>query len=385
MRFLYLIWCNLKRKKIRTTLTLLSIVVAFLLYGYLAAIQQGLDMGVSVAGADRLVVRHKVSIIQTLPESYEARMERLEGVVDATPATYFGGVYQDPINFFAQTPVKPAEYLAMYPEFVVPPDQMRAWEETRTGAVVGRTIAERFEWSVGDRVPLQATIWPRQDGGRTWEFDIVGIYDSEDPAADLTQFFFRYDYFREVLPEGARGQVGWYVVRVSDPDRAVEVSNAIDAEFANSPAETRAETELAFVQGFAKQIGNIGAIMTAVLSAVFFTILLVAGNTMGQAVRERIQEIGVLKAIGFTHVQVLGMVLGESVLLGVIGGLAGLGIAVVAISGGDPTGGVFPIFFFPVRDIVIGLFLTVLLGLVAGMLPALQALRLSAVDALRRQ
>lgn len=385
MKYVGLLWSNLKRKKIRTALTLLSILVAFLLFGYLAAIRTGLSAGINIAGVDRLVVRHKVSIIQQLPESYELRMEKIDGVLAATPATWFGGVYQDPTNFFAQMPVKPDEFMAMYPEYDVSAEHMNAWRETRSGAIVGSAIAERFEWEVGDRIPIQATIWPRADGGRTWEFDIVGIYDSEEQGADLTQLFFRYDYFRESLPEGARGQVGWYIIRVADPERAAEVSKAIDAEFANSPAETRAETELAFMQGFANQIGNIGKLAVAVLSAVFFTILLVAGNTMGQAVRERIQEIGVLKAVGFTHGQVLGLVLGESVLLSMLGGLVGLLAAYILISAGDPTGGALPVFYFPTPDIVIGLVLTVVLGLVAGLLPGLQALRIGAVDALRRQ
>lgn len=385
MKYLGLIWSNLMRKKVRTALTILSILVAFLLFGYLAAVRNGLEMGITIEGQDRLVVRHKISIIQTLPESYEMRMEQIDGVVDATPATWFGGVYQDPMNYFAQMPVKPDEWLTMYPEFTVPADQLRTWAETRTGAIVGRVIAERFEWQVGDRVPIQASIWPRADGSWTWEFDIVGIYDSEDPSADLTQMFFRYDYFREAVPEEARGQVGWYVVRVDDAERSVEIASAIDAEFANSPAETRAETEMAFIQGFANQLGNVGNIMVAIFGAVFFTILLVAGNTMGQAVRERVSEIGVLKALGFTHRQVLAMVLGEAMVLSAIGGFAGLGLALLLISRGDPTGGAFPIFFFPTADLITGVMLTLVLGAAAGLLPGIQALRLGAVDALRRQ
>lgn len=384
MKYAVLVWSNLRRKKVRTALTIASILVAFLLFGYLAAIRQALDFGVSVAGADRLVVRHKVSIIQLLPASYEARMERLDGVVEATPLTWFGGVYQDPANFFMQAPVKPDEFLAMYPEFVVPPEQVEAWRANRIGALVGRTIADRYGWKIGDRVPIQATIWSQSDGGRTWEFEVSAIYDGAEQGTDTTQFLFHQDYFDEAVPEQRRGEVGWYVVRVADPGRAVEVSKAIDQEFANSPAETRAETELAFVQAFAKQVGDIGAIMVAVLSAVFFTILLVAGNTMGQAVRERIEEIGVLKAIGFSHGQVLGMVLGESCAMSMLGGLVGLAVAFVLISSGDPTGGAFPMFFFPPRDIAIGVGLTAVLGIVAGMLPALQALRLRAADALRR-
>jgi putative ABC transport system permease protein len=331
------------------------------------------------------MVRHKVSLIQPLPESYEAQIEQIDGVVDATPATYFGGVYQDPMNFFMQTPIKPLEYLAMYPEFLVPDEQIEAWLNTRTGAVVGRAIADRFEWEIGDRVPIQATIWPKRDGSRLWEFDIVGIYDGAEPATDTTQFLFRYDYFDEARPDGMRGVVGWYIVRVDDPDRSVEVANAIDERFANSPAETAAETELAFVQGFAKQVGNIGKIITGVLSAVFFTILLVAGNTMAQTVRERISEIGVLKAIGYTHRQVLGLVLAESLLLAGGAGLAGIALAWYLISLGDPTGGAFPMFFFPPAEIAIGALLAVTLGLAAGAFPAMQAMRLDVASALRRK
>ncbi len=247
MKHFHLVWSNLKRKKIRTTLTFLSIFIAFVLYGYMASVKQALSFGVEVAGADRLVVRHKVSIIQMLPESYEARIEQLDGVADATHLTWFGGVYQRPSNFFGQFPVNPDEYLAMYPEFLLPDDQMQAWRETRTGAMVGRGIADRYGFEIGDRVPLQATIWSKRDGGRTWEFDIVGIYDGAEKGVDDTQFLFRYDYFDEARVEGARGQVGWYIVQVADPGRAAEVASAIDNAFANSPAETKAETEGAFV------------------------------------------------------------------------------------------------------------------------------------------
>jgi putative ABC transport system permease protein len=355
------------------------------LFSYLSAIGTALEFGVSVAGADRLVVRHKVSLIQPLPESYEARMEQIDGIVDATHATWFGGVYQDPRNFFMQAPVEPLEYLAMYPEFEISEEQLEAWLSTRTGAIAGRATAERYGWEIGDRIPIQATIWYRVDGSRLWEFDLVGIYDAEDPAADTTQFLFRYDYFDEARQEGTRGLVGWYMVRVEDPDRAAEVANAIDVEFANSSYETSTETELAFVQGFANQVGNIGAIITGVLSAVFFTILLVSGNTMAQAVRERIEEIGVLKAIGFTHGQVLRMVLSESMLLAGGAGVAGLAIGWFLISLGDPTGGAFPMFFFPSEDIAAGAALAVVLGIVAGFFPAMQAMRLQVAEALRRK
>lgn len=383
MKFLYLIWGNLKRKKTRTVLTGLSILVAFILYGYLAAIRQAFAMGIEVAGADRLMVRHKVSIIQSLPQSYQARIAGLDGVDAVTHASWFGGIYQEPKNFFPQHPVVPEEYLDLYPEFLLPEDQKQAWLKTRTGAVVGRGTAERFGFKIGDKVPIQATIWAKQDGGRTWEFDIVGIYDGAKKGTDNTQFLFRYDYFDEARGIG-KGQVGWYMVRVKDPDRAAAIAKAIDDLFANSPFETKAETEAAFVQGFANQVGNIGAIMMAIMSAVFFTILLVAGNTMGQSVRERLQEIGVLKSLGFTHGQVLGLVLGESCCLALIGGGIGLALSWVLIAGGDPTKGFLPLFYFPVQDLIAGAVLVLVLGLAAGILPALQAQRLSVANALRR-
>jgi putative ABC transport system permease protein len=383
MKYVHLVWSNLKRKKVRTILTFFSILIAFILFGYLVAIKTAFDMGVSVAGADRLIVRHKVSIIQLLPETYEADIEQIDGVADAVHGTWFGGVYQRPSNFFAQVPVVPEEYMAMYPEFLLPEEEMEAWLSTRTGAIAGRAIAERFGWEVGDRIPIQATIWYRQGHEMMWEFDLVGIYDGAEQATDTTQFLFRYDYFDEAR-EGGRGLVGWYIVRVEDPDRAVEIADAIDAEFANSPAETSAETEMAFVQGFAKQVGNIGAIMVGVLSAVFFTILLVAGNTMAQSVQERLGEIGVLKAIGFTHGQVMGMVLAESCVLAGLGGGVGLAFAWLLISMGDPTGGALPMFFIPPGAFLIGAALTLGLGIAAGLFPALHARRLQVAEALRR-
>jgi putative ABC transport system permease protein len=383
MKFLHLIWANLKRKKLRTALTLLSILVAFVLFGLLCAIKQALVGGVELAGADRLIVRHKVSIIQLLPESYKARMERIPGVDFAVHQTWFGGVYQDPKNFFMQTPVVPEEFLKMFPEFLVPPDQMQAWLRTRTGAIVGRNTATRFQWKVGDRVPIKSPIWGRD---HTWEFDIVGIYDGREKGTDTTAMFFRYDYFDEFRQgrNWGQGQVGWYTIRVKDPARAAEIAAAVDREFENSPAETKAEPEGAFVQGWAKQIGNIALIVAGILGAVFFTILLVTGSTMSQAVRERIGELGVLKAIGFSNGQVLGLVLAESCLLAVIGGGLGLTLAWLATSQGDPTGGMLPLFHFRTRDVLIGAVLCVALGLLTGLFPALQAMRLRVADALRR-
>ena len=221
MKFLYLVWTNLKRKKMRTVLTVLSILVAFLLFAYLAAIRQSFSQGIDVAGLDRLIVRHKVSIIQLLPVAHEARIEQVEGVVDAVHQTWFGGVYQKPTNFFPQMPVDPEEYLAMYPQILLRDGEREAWLNTRSGAIAGRQIADRFGWEVGDRIPINATIWTRKGGASTWEFDLVGIYDGAERGTDTTMFLFRYDFFDESRQFG-QGLVGWYTVRIDDPDRAAE-------------------------------------------------------------------------------------------------------------------------------------------------------------------
>jgi putative ABC transport system permease protein len=271
----------------------------------------------------------------------------------------------------------------MYPEYLIPEEQKQAWLMTRTGAVVGRTLADRFQWKIGGRVQLTSPIWPRK-GDEPWEFEIVGIYDGEKKSTDTSAFFFRHDYFDEGRSYG-EGLVGWYVVRVNDPDRVAEVARAIDAEFANSPDETKAEPEGAFAQGFVQQMGDIGTILISILGAVFFTILLVAGNTMAQSVRERIEELGVLKAMGFTNELTLGLVLAESCVIAGVGGLAGLGLAWLIAAGGSPVPAMLPVFFLPVRYVVIGVVLVIALGVIAGILPALQAMRLRIADALRRQ
>ncbi|MCZ6599871.1 MAG: FtsX-like permease family protein [Acidobacteria bacterium] len=383
MKYFFLVFGSLKRKKVRTLLTCLSIMVAFILFGYLIAVKQAFSQGVDLVGIDRLVIRHKVSIIQFLPESYKDRIEDIEGVDSAVFATWFGGIYQKPTNFFGQMPVDPESFLDMFPEYILTPEEKQAWMSTRAGAIAGRALADRFDWKVGDRIPIQATIWLKKDGSQSWEFDLVGIYDGAERGTDTTQFFFRHDFFQESRQFGS-GRVGWYWVRVSDPEQAPEIARRIDEEFANSPAETKTETEGAFVQGFAKQIGNTGVIIMFVLSAVFFTILLVAGNTMAQAVRERTAELAVLKALGFTDNSVLGLVLSESILLATVGGSFGLGIAWFLISRGDPTGGTLPFFYIPAIQLLVGFSLTILLGLVAGLLPALQAQRLQVAQGLRR-
>ncbi|HVR40125.1 MAG TPA: ABC transporter permease [Thermoanaerobaculia bacterium] len=383
MKFIRLVLSNFKRHKLRTILTILSIAVAFILFCYLGAIRQAFSMGVSLAGANRLIVQHKVSLIQPLPQSYEAQIEQIAGIEDATEAAWFGGIYKDERNNFAQIAIDPPEFLVTYPEFILKPAEKEAFLRTKTGAIAGRSLANKFKWKVGDKIPIQATFL-RPKVGNTWTFDLVGIYDGLHDETDTTTFYFRHDYLDENRQWG-KGLTGWYYIRIKDPAHAEQIAKAVDAKFANSPAETKTDTEKAFMRGFAEQMGNIGAIVTAVLSAVFFTILLVAGNTMAQAVRERTGELGVLKAIGFSDVQVLVFVLAESLLLAVIGGAIGIGLGWLFVSRGDPTGGALPIFFFPAKDLAIGIAMVIILGLVTGAMPALQALRLNAVDALRRE
>lgn len=381
MKFLPLLWSSLWRKKVRTIFTLLSIFVAFLLFGLLMTIRGAFSFGVEIAGIDRLVLIHKVSLIMPLPVSYLARLNTTEGVTMATHNTWFGGVYQDPANFFAQIAVEPEPFMKLYPEYKVPPEQMTAWLADRQGVMVGADLAKRFGWKVGDRIPIVGTIWqPKQ--GQVWEFNITGLYDG-DAGIDKTQFFFRYDYLDENR-RGGEGLVGWYIVKINDPGAAQQMGAKFDDMFANSSAETKTTTEKGFVEGFAKQVGDIGAIMISITIAVLFTMILVAANTMAQSVRERTSEVGVLKTLGFSNASILVLVLGESVLIAVIGGGLGLLTAWALVQQGDPTGGMLPIFILPTRDVVLGGVLVVGLGLLAGALPAMNAMNLKITDALRR-
>ena len=381
MKFLPLLWKQIWRKKFRTIITMAAMFIAFLLFGLLMALRLSFSMGIDIAGADRLVLIHKVSLIMPLPVAYQARLQAVPGVQLATHNSWFGGSYQNNPNAFATIVVDPEPMFKMYPEYKLPDAEMKAWLADRQGAVVGRTLADRYGWKIGDRVPLRANIWPPKVGD-TWEFNIAGIYDGER-TVDKTQFFFRYDYLDENRRFG-EGSVGWYLVKIADPSQAVELGQKFDAMFANSSAETKTTTEKGFLDSFAKQIGNVAAIFTAIIAAALFCILLVAANVMMHSVRERTNEVGVLKTLGFTDTGVLFLVLGESVFVAAIGGGLGLLTAWVLISGGDPTGGLLPIFILPARDVLIGVACIALLGVLAGLMPAVGAMRLRIVDALRR-
>jgi putative ABC transport system permease protein len=380
MKFLPLIWSNLKRRKLRTALTLLSILVAFLLFGLLCTVKS------SLTGAEfgnRLMTRNKVAIILSLPLSYTQRIASTPGVDAVVHQSWFGGIYQEPKNFFPSIVVQPDKYLEMFPEFILPEAQKQAWLKTRNGAIVGKTTADRFGWKVGDHVPLTSPIWGQPANQDHWDFEICGIFTGAKKTTDTSQFFFNYAYFDEARQRN-KGEVGWFAVRLKDPAQSAEMAKTIDEEFANSPYETKTEAEGAMAAGFASQLGNTSAILMAVVSAVFFTILLVAGNTMSQSVRERIEELGVLKAMGFTNGRVLFLVLAESCVIALLGGLAGLGAAVAIVSSGNPVPSVLPRFFLPMNYVYLGIALAVGLGFVAGFLPAWQAMRLKIAVALRR-
>ena len=386
MKFLPLVLRNLGRRKVRTIFTTLSIVIAFLLFGVLMAIRAAFSMGVDIAGADRLMVIHKMSFIMPLPQSHNADIRALPGVTDITHANWFGGYYQEPTNFLANFAVDPESWLRMYPEYQLPEEQKKAWFANRGGAVVGIDTARKFGWKVGDRVPLISPIYRKPDGS-PWDFTIEGIYDGTAVGVDKTQLFFHYNYMNETLRAAKTGMsdiIGWYIVRVEDPAKADQLAKSIDQMFENSTAETKTATEKAFASDFAKQVGDIGAIMVAIAAVVMFFILFVAGNSLAQSVRERINELGVLKTLGFTDGRVLAIVLLESCTVAIIGGGIGLALAWLIIAQGDPTGGFLPIFHFPPRDLVFGIVLVALLGIGTGLIPAVQASRLKIVDALRR-
>ena len=387
MRFLYLVWRNLMRRKFRTVFTIGAIFFAFLLYGVLMAIRVAFSMGVDMAGQGRLMVMDKVSIINPLPAAYGNQIRTVDGVTDITHANWFGGYYQELRNQFATFAVEPESWLRIYNrEYELPDDQKKAFFADRTGAIVGIDTARKYGFKVGQRVPINGTIYRRPDGG-PWEFTIDGIYDSKLKGADKTQLVFNYEFLRETIPaqSGFRDRYNWYVFTISDPDRAPAIAEKVDSLFANSPSETKTNTEKAFVSDWAKQVGDIGKIMMWIVAMAMFTILLVAGNTMAQAIRERTNELAVLKTLGFTERRILWMVLMESTMIALVGGGIGLALSYVFITlTGDPTHGMLPAFYFPGPAVAAGIALVILLGLAAGSLPAWQASRLRIVDALRR-
>ncbi len=382
MKYWPLIWAALLRRKPRTILTMLSVAVAFLLYGLLQAFATALNAGVEVAGADRLVTVGRYHFTEILPVAFYQQIKSVPGVKGASHATWFDGIYQTERNFFPKLPVDPESYLALYPEIILPEDQKQAWLNTRTGVIVAKTLAERFGWKLGDKIPIQGTIWPTKDGDN-WTFDLTGIFDNPDPAtrSQIEMMLIRHDYFDEARAF-AQGMVGWYVVRTENPARNVEVGKAIDALFLNSAHPTRTQTEKAFNQSFIKQLGDIGLIVKSILGAVFFTLLFLTGNTMMQSVRERTPELAVLKTIGFSDRSVLALVFIESLALCVLAAVLGLALAQLLLPGIAAKIPGFAGMELRAPAFLFGLVLSGALALLVGGLPALRAMRLQIVDAL---
>ena len=383
MKYFSLIWSALFRNKLRTALTMLSVATAFLLFGLLDSVRVAFNSGGSVAGADRLIVASRLSITQMLPMTLQRDIARVDGVQQVEGGAWFGGIYRDPRNFFPNFTVTP-DYFALYPEYGFGKGVLDTWRAERTGAIAGEALAKRFGWKVGDTIPLQATIFPLKDGSNAWQVKLMGTFAMKDAKrrGEEMQLLFHWDYFDEAN-QFVRGEIGWYVVKLAPGANATRVAKAIDAISANSSHETKTQTEQAFNQSFAKQFGDIGMIVTAIMGAVFFTLLLLTGNTMAQAVRERVPELAVLKTLGFQSRSVLWLVLAESMLLVLVGGVLGMGVAnalvpvIVAMSGGAIQ---LPTLQAGTWGLGIGLML--LIGAVVGFLPAWRGMRLNIVDAL---
>jgi putative ABC transport system permease protein len=382
MRFRSLIFANLFRKKIRLILTVGSFAVALFLFSFLAVVKGAFGRGADIAGADRLVIINRISIIQPLPLSYRDKILRIQGVKAITHNNWFGGVYQDEKNFFPQFAIDPQNQRIVLPELKVPDDQWANFLKDRQGAIAGAKTAARFGWKIGDRIPIKTTIF---GGASTWEFNLDGIYHSTTVGGDESQFWFQWDAFEEGVPKTFKDNVGWYVLKLDNPDDAPRVGKAIDDMFANSSFETKTETESAFAAGWVKQFGNIEFLILSIGGVVFFTLLLVTGNTMAISVRERIGELGTLKAIGFSDRRILFFVLAESLMIALFGGLLGLALAALAIPVlAAALNGLLPTLILSPAILSVGLGTALLVGLISGLLPGIGAMRMRVVNALRR-
>ncbi len=381
MKFGRIIFANLFRKKVRLLLTIGSFAVALFLFAFLAVVKDAFGRGADLAGADRLVIINRVSIIQPIPLSYRDKILRIPGVKAITHNNWFGGIYKDKKNFFPQFVIDPENQRQVFPNLIVADDQWDAFLKDREGAIVGARTAQRFGWKIGDRIPIKATIY----GAGAWEFNVRGIYHGQRPQDDETQFWFQWDGFQERISADQKGLTGWYVLRLNTPDDAVRVAKAIDDEFANSPYETRTQTESAFAANWVKQFGNIKLLILGIGAVVFFTLLLVTGNTMAIAVRERTGELAVFKAIGYSDRTVLFFVLAESLMISLAGGIVGLSWAVVVIPflGKLVEGRMPPLFLSPII-LGYGLLTAIIVGLVSGLLPGVSAMHMRVINALRR-
>ena len=382
MKFNRLILANLLRKKARLVLTIGSFAVALFLFALLGVVNDAFGRGADIVSADRLVTINRTSIINSIPLSYRDEILRIAGVNYVTHDNWFGGVYQDPKNFFPQFVIDPENQRQVFPELIVPDQEWNTFLKDRQGAIVGAATMKRFGWKVGDRIPINTTLYGLQN--KTFEFNLDGVYHGAKREDDETQFWLQWEYFKESVPESVQGQIGWYTIRIADPSDAPRIAKTIDNAYLNSPYETKTETESAFAQGWVKQFGNIKFLIMSIGTVVFFTLLLVTGNTMAISVRERTNELGVLKAIGFSDRAVLGFILGESMMIA-LAGCVGLLLAVVAI----PTlsramAGLLPPLLVTAKTLGNGVIAALVVGFASGILPAYGAMRMRVVNALRR-
>jgi putative ABC transport system permease protein len=383
-RWLPIVWANLKRRKLRLAFTFISILLAFLMFGMLDALRTSLAGVVNVVGADRVLSMSKINMTVPLPRAHYEKIRAVPGVKAAVPFNWFGALYKDAKQPIQMQATEPAAFLQVYPEVKLSAEAIKAWETNRQGLIVGPVLAQQKGWKVGDRIPLRSQIWRKLDGSDTWQFDIVGIYQVEGSGVSKVAAFCQYAYWSESLQFG-KDTAGTIVVRVTDPSQSDAIAARIDKQFENSPFETKTATEREFVKRLLEQVGNIGSILVSVTAAVFFTMLLVTANTMAQSVRERTNEIGVLKTLGFGGSTIMSLVLMESMFLTLMGGLVGLALAWLIANGvGALIKDYFPSFHIGASTVVVGLLLMVSFGVVTGAWPALTAMRLKIVDALRR-
>jgi putative ABC transport system permease protein len=376
---------NLFRKKLRAVLMIVSILIAFAIFGVLAAFERAFNAGEAVAEDDRLVVVNKINFTQPLPIAYFNRVQGIEGVRLVTHANWFGGYYQDPKNFLIVLAVEPESYLQIIDnDYVFTPEMREAFIRERTSALVGESMAKKWGWKVGDRVPIASNIFSQKNGSRSWDMHIVGIFSKRKPQADTNVMLFHYDYFDETRSFG-KDTIGWLILQTTSPEVNDRVAKTIDRGFANSSYETATDTEKAFNKAFVAQLGNIALIVQLVVGAAFVTILMIVGNTMVMAVRERTREIGVLKTLGFSGARVLRLILGETVLLAIIGGVPGIALAALAIVNmRESVGNFLPGLTLEPSILAIAFVLMIGLGLATGLAPAIHAFRLKIADAMGR-
>lgn len=384
MTFLDLVRKNLFRKRLRTILTIVAIFVAFVIFGVLATFQNAINAGVEVAGADRLITVNKINFTLPMPLAYATRTAGVKGVKQVAHAEWFGGYYQEPRNFLVAFAVDPKNYLDIYPEYILPPAQREAFLRDKTSILVGKAVADQFKWKVGDRLPIKSNIYRQKDGSDTWDFTVAGIVAGNDARVDTNFVMFHYQYLADTRTFGD-GTTGWMILKTADPKENARIMREVDALFANSAYETETKTEQAFNKAFAEQLGDLGFIVSAVVRAAFVTILLIVGNTMMLTVRERTNEIAVMKTIGFTTKRIFGLVIGESMLLALIGGMLGVVFAwLVSFIIAGPLSRFGPV-AFSFDTAVTAFVLMALLGLLTGLIPAFRAMNTDIVTALGRK